>query len=108
MCSNLRADTVFQRRNDFSARRVVLGIRGKNEEHIERKPQRIALNLNVAFLHDVEEAHLNFSSQVGKFVDGENAAIGAREKAVVNREFVREVPASASRANWINVSDDVG
>src|SRR5712692_5509141 len=106
--SNLRADAIFQRRDDLSARSVIFRIRGKNKKHVEREAQGIALNLDVAFLHDVEEADLNFSGQVGKFVDGENAAIGAREKPVVNREFVGEVASAAGRANRINISDDVG
>jgi len=80
MGANLGADAVFQRRDDFSARGVILGIGGENEENIERKAQGIALNLNVAFLHDVEEADLNFSGEVGELIDGKDAAIGAREE----------------------------
>ena len=52
--SNFGADTVFQRSDDFSARRVVFGVRGEDEQHIERHPDRIALNLDVALLHDIE------------------------------------------------------
>src|SRR5205814_563855 len=67
----------------------------------------VALNLDVAFLHDVEEADLNFSGEVGKFVDGENAAIGARQQAIVNREFVREIASASRGANGVDVADDV-
>ncbi len=105
--SNLRADAVFERRNNFSARGVILGVRGENEQHVEREAQGIALNLNVAFLHDVEESDLNFSREVGQFVDGENAAIGAREKTIVDGELVGEVSAAASRADGIDIADDV-
>jgi len=48
----------------FPARRIVFGIRGENKQHVERQPQRVALNLNIALLHDVEEANLNFSREV--------------------------------------------
>src|SRR5712691_8657613 len=108
MCANFRADTVFQRGDDFPARGVVLRIRGENEEDVEREAEWIALNLNVAFLHDVEEADLNFSGEVGKFVDGEDAPIGARKKAVVDGEFVGEVAAAAGGADGIDVANDVG
>src|ERR1700737_1947174 len=106
--ANLGADAVFQRGDDFSARGVILGIGGENEEHVERKAKGIALNLNVAFLHDVEEADLNFSGEVGQLIDGKDAAIGAREKAVMDGEFVGEVAAAAGGADGIDVADDVG
>src|SRR5216684_6090478 len=108
MRANLCADTVFQWRDDFSARGVILGIGGENEEHVERKAEGVALNLDVAFLHDVEEADLNFSGEVREFIDGKNAAIGAGEKAVVNGELVGEVAAAAGGADGIDVADDVG
>src|ERR1700687_18953 len=84
MGPNLCADAVFQRSDDFSARGVILGIGGENEEHVEREAQGIALNLDVALLHDVEEADLNFSGEVGELIDGKDAAIGSRKKAAVD------------------------
>src|SRR5580704_18572311 len=66
--ANFRADAIFERRDDFAACGVVLGICGEHEQDIERQAQRVALNLNVAFLHDVEQADLNFTRKVGKFV----------------------------------------
>ena len=56
----------------------------------------------------LKEADLDFTGQVGKFVDGENAAIGAGQKAVVNGEFVGEIATATSRANGVDVTDDVG
>src|SRR6266436_5212077 len=108
MRANFGADAVFERRNDFAAGGVVLGIGGEDEEHVERKAERIALNLDVAFLHDVEEADLNFSGEIGEFVDGKDAAIGAREKAVVNGKFVGKIASTARGADGIDVADDVG
>src|SRR5712692_7451865 len=106
--ANLGADAFFQRSDDFSARGVILGIGGEDEEHVEREAQGIALNLNIAFLHDVEEADLNFSGEVGQFVDGKDAAIGAREKAVVDGEFVGEIASAAGRPDGIDIADNVG
>ena len=76
--ANFAADAILERRDDLSARRVVLRIRGEDQQHVERQANRVALNLDVAFLHDVEQADLNFAGEIGQFVDGEDAAIGAR------------------------------
>ena len=108
MRTNLGADAVFQWSDDFSARGIVLGVGGEDQEDVERKTQGIALNLNVAFLHDVEESDLNFAGQIGEFINGKDAAIGAWEKAVVDGEFVGEVAAAASGADGIDITDDVG
>src|SRR6267142_178625 len=108
MRANFGADAVFERRNDFAAGGVVLGIGGEDEEHVERKAERIALNLDVAFLHDVEEADLNFSGEIGELVDGEDAAIGTGEQAVVDGKFVGKIASAARGADGIDVADDVG
>src|SRR5207247_925960 len=105
--ANFGADAVFERSDDFSAGGVILGIGGEDEEHVEGKAEGIALNLNVAFLHDVEEANLNFSGEIGELVDGEDAAIGAGEKTVVDGEFVGKIAAAARGADGIDVADDV-
>ena len=65
MGADLRTDAVLERGNDLAARRIVLGIGGKDQGEIERQPHGIALNLDVALLHDVEEAHLNLDGEVG-------------------------------------------
>src|SRR6185437_12580582 len=108
MRANFRADTVFHWRNDFAARRVIFGIRGEDEQHVEGQAHGIALNLHVALLHDVEEAHLNFPGQIRQFVDGKKAAIGARQQTVVDRELVGKIAAAFGRANRVDVADDVG
>ena len=64
--ANLGTDAVFERRDDFAASRVILGIRAEHERQIERQADRVSLNLHVAFLHDVEQADLNFSGEVGQ------------------------------------------
>src|SRR5260370_8857989 len=106
--ANLRADAVFSWSYDFCARRVIFGIRGEDKKNIKRKAQGITLNLNVAFLHDVEEADLNFTSEIGQLIDGEDAAIGAREKAVMDGELVGEVASATGGANGIDIADNVG
>ena len=87
--ANLGTDAVFKRGDDFSAGGVVFGIRAEHDGQIERQANGIALNLDVAFLHDIEQAHLNFSREIGEFIDGEDAAIGARQQAIVNGELAR-------------------
>src|SRR5438105_120069 len=106
--ANFGANAVFERGDNFPTRGVILGIGGEDDEHVEWQPQRIALNLNVAFLHDVEETDLNFSGKVGKFVNGKDAAVGAWEKAVVDGELVGKVAAAASRANRVDIANYVG
>src|SRR5260370_4105620 len=108
MRSNFGSDAVFQRCDDFAARGVILGIGSENEEHVERKAKRIAFNLNIALLHDVEEADLDFSGEVRKLVDGEDAAIAAWQKTIVDGEFVGEVASAAGRADGANIADAVG
>jgi len=41
----------------------------RRQEGRRAEGERVALNLHVAFLHDVEEADLDFSGEVGEFVD---------------------------------------
>ena len=87
--ANFRSHAIFQRGDDLAARRVILRIRTEHQRNIERQPDRISLNLHIAFLHDVEQSHLDLSRQIGEFVDREDAAIGAGQQAVVNRQFAR-------------------
>ena len=106
--ANLRSNAVFQRRDDFAARGVILRIGAEHQRHIERQPDGISLNLHVAFLHDVEQSHLNFAREVGQFVDGEDAAVGARQQAIVHRQFAAKFVAAARRFDGIDVADQVG
>src|SRR5262249_41058330 len=84
---DFRTDTVLQRRDDLSARRVVFGIRGENQNDIERQANGIAFNLYIAFLHDVEQTHLDFSSQIRKLIYGKNAAVRARQQSIVDTQL---------------------
>ncbi len=50
----LRTDTILERCDDLAAYGVVLRICRKHQHYIERHSDRIALNLNIAFLHNIE------------------------------------------------------
>ena len=89
--ADLRPDAVLQRRDDLAARRVVLRIRGEDEHDVELQPDRIALNLDVAFLQDVEQADLDLAGEIGQLVDREDAAVRARQQPVVHRQLVGQV-----------------
>ena len=95
--ADLAADAVFQRRDDLAARRVVFRVGGEDQQQVERQANRVALNLHVAFLHDVEEADLNLAGEIGQFVDGEDAAVGARQQSIVDGQFVGDVLSAAGR-----------
>ena len=88
MRAHLRADAVLEWRYDLAARRVILRIGAEYEGDVERQAQRVAFDLHIAFLHDVEQPDLDFSREVRQFINGENAAIGARHQAVVHRQLV--------------------
>src|SRR5947208_16942254 len=95
MRANLTADAVLERRNDFAAGGVVLRIGRKHQLDVEGQAHGVTLNLHVAFLHDVEQADLDFSCQVGKLINGEDAAVGAREEPIVNGQLAGEVGTAA-------------
>ena len=105
---DFRADAILQRRDDFSARSVIFRIRREHQHHIERQPHRIALNLHVAFLHDVEESDLNLAGQIRQFVNRKEAAIRSRQQAVVNRQLITEQVPALRGFDRIDVANDVG
>ncbi len=59
-------------------------------------------------MHDVEQADLNLAREVGELVDGENAAVGAGQKSVVDGQLTRDVVTAAGRFDGIDVADHVG
>src|ERR1039458_2022885 len=106
--ADLAADAIFERGDDLAARRVVFGIGGEDEQQVERQADGVALNLHVAFLHDVEESDLDFAGEIGKLVDGENAAVGPRQQAVVDGELVGDVLTAAGGLDGVDIADHVG
>src|SRR5205823_4332349 len=105
---DLGPDAVFEGRDDLAAGGVVFGVGREDEHHVEGQAHGVALNLHVALLHDVEGDDLNFAGEVGQLVDGEDAAVGARQEAVVDGQLVREEVAAAGGLDRVNVADDVG
>ena len=105
---DLGADAVLERRDDLAARGVVLRVRRKDHHQVQREPDRVALNLDVAFLQDVEEADLDLPGEVRQLVDGEDAAVGARQQPVVHRQLVGEIQPRLRRLDRIDVADHVG
>src|SRR2546425_1732529 len=105
--ADLRSESVLQRSDDPAARRVVLGVRARDDEQVERKPDAIATDLHVLLFHDVEQADLDPLRQVRQLVDAEDAAVGARQQAVVDGELVGEV-AALRNFDGVDLSDQVG
>src|SRR4030095_8827975 len=66
---DLRAYPVFERRYDLSTGGIVFWICRKYDDNIQRQPHRVSLNLDVTFLHDIEQPDLNFAGQIRQFVD---------------------------------------
>ena len=59
-------------------RAVVFRVRREDQHHVELQAGKP--NLNVAFLQDVEQTHLNLAGKIGQFVDREDAAVGSRQQ----------------------------
>src|SRR5580692_2533474 len=51
---------------------------------------------------------LNFAGEVGQFIDGEDATIGARQQAVVNRHLAAQFVPAARGLDGIDVANQVG
>ena len=105
--ADLAAETILQRRDDSAAIGVVLGVRRRDEQNVERETDLVAANLNVALFEHVEQAHLNALRQVGQLVDGEDAAVGTRDESVVQRELVTEVT-TFGHLDGVDLTDEVG
>ena len=79
MRADFGSDAVLQGGNDLAARGVIFRVGSEDERHVQRKTDWVALNLYVAFLHDIEQANLNFTRQVGKLIDGKDPPVGPRQ-----------------------------
>ena len=105
--AHLGAEPVLQRGDDPAAVGVVLGVGRGDEQHVERQPQGVAAHLDVALLHHVEHRHLDALGEVGQLVDGHDAAVGARDEAVVDGLGVAE-RAALGDLDRVDVADQVG
>ena len=89
------------------ARGVIFRVSRKHEQQVERQSHRVPFDLHVAFLHDVEQTYLDFAGQIRKLIDGENAAVGARNKPVMNCQLIGDVLAAARRFDGIDIANHV-
>ena len=79
----------------------------EDQRDIQRQTHGVALNLNVALLHDVEQRHLDLPRQVGQFVDGKQSAIRPQQQPVVHRQLARKVLASARRLDRVQIANQI-
>ena len=107
MGADLDVEAVFQRRDDAAAARVVFRIGARDDHDVEGQADLVAFDLDVLLFHQIEETHLNFLRQVGEFIDGEDAAVRARDETVVDRFLVREV-APLGDFDRIDLADQIG
>ena len=107
MGADLGAEAVLERRDDAAAVGVVLGVRGGDQHDVERQADPVAADLHVALLEDVEQPDLDALGEVRQLVDREDAAVGARDEAVVDGELVAEV-APLGDPDGIDLADQVG
>jgi hypothetical protein len=108
MCANLGADAVLERRHDLAARGVILGVRAEDDADIKSQTHGVALNLHVAFLHDVKERNLDFAGEVWHLVDGEDAAVGTGQQAVMHGQLIGEIVPGARGLDRVEIADQVG
>ena len=105
--ADLGAEAVLQRGDDPAAVGVVLGVRAGHDEHVERQPQHVAADLDVALLHHVEHRDLDPLGEVGQLVDRDDAAVAARDQAEVDGLGVAE-RATLGDLHRVDVADQVG
>ena len=105
---DLRVDAVLERRDDVAAVGVVLGIGGEDELDVQRDADGEAADLDVLLLQHVEQRHLDARRQVGQLVDGEDAAVGARDDPVVDDALVGVGEPLGGRLDRVDVADQVG
>jgi hypothetical protein len=104
---DLGPEPVLERRDDPPAARVVLRVRARDDEEVERQADGEAADLDVALLEDVEEAHLDALREVRQLVDGEDPAVGTRDQPVVERQLVTQVAAFGD-TDRVDLADEVG
>ena len=105
--ADLRTEAVLERRDDAAAVRVVLGVRRRDEQHVEREADLVAADLHVALFEHVEQTDLDALGEVGQLVDREDAAVRARHEPVVDGQLVGEVAAFGD-LDRVDLTDEVG
>ena len=107
MRPDLRSQAVLERRDDPAARRVVLRVRRGDHVQVQRQTDGEPADLDVALLEHVEQPDLDPLGEVGQLVDRDDAAVGARDQAVVEGQLVRQV-AALGDLDRVDLADEVG
>ena len=105
--ADLGAEPVLERGDDAAAVGVVLGVGAGDHQHVQRQPQRVAADLDVALLHDVEHRHLDALGEVGQLVDRDDAAVRPRDQPVGDGLGIAEA-AALGDLDRVDVTDQVG
>ncbi len=105
--ADLGAEAVLERGDDAAAVGVVLGVGAGHHEDVERQPQHVAADLDVALLHHVEHRDLDPLGEVGQLVDRHDAAVAARDQAEVDGLRVTQ-GAALGDLHRVDVADQVG
>ena len=104
--ADLRTEPVLERRDDAAAVRVVLRVRGGDDEHVQGQAQHIAADLHIALLHDGQQRDLDALRQVGQLIDRDDAAVRAGHQAEVDRLRVAQAAALCD-LHRVDVADHV-
>ena len=102
-----RAVAVFEGRDDAAAVGVILGVGAGHDVDVEGELDAVALDLDVALFHEVEQADLDALGEVGELVDAEEAAVVPRYEAVVDGELVGEIAAFGD-LDGVDLADEIG
>ena len=105
--ADLGAEPVLERRDDPAAVGVVLRVRARDDEDVERQPQHVAADLDVPLLHHVEHGDLDPLGQVGQLVDRDDAPVRPRDQSEVDGVRVAQ-RAALGDLHRVHVADQVG
>jgi hypothetical protein len=63
--ADLGPESVLQRRDDAASVGVVLGVSAGQQDHVERQPQGVTADADIALLEHVQQRDLNALGEVG-------------------------------------------
>ena len=101
------ADPILELRDHLAGAVVGGGIGGEEEHHVDVELDRIATDLDVAFLEDVEHPHLDQFVELRQLVHGEDAAVHPGDEAEVEG-LLGGHARSSGELRRIDLTDDVG
>jgi hypothetical protein len=104
--ADLGAEPVLERGDDPATVRVVLRVGRGHHQDVQRQPQDVAADLDVPFLHHVEQRHLDPLRQVRQLVQRHDPTVGPRDQPVVDGLRVAQPPALRD-PHRIDVADHV-